>query len=375
MALKDSQISMYQHSEVKVRLLKLYLERYLNILNHSRYVGDIFLYDLFCGEGNYENGGKGSPIAILETIKNIHFSNVARDFRSGLFNCYFNDIDKDKIKKLESLINEKKLHYPEIGNLHFSSNDYRAMLPALTKELNRFSNQKSFIFIDPYGYKDIKVSDIKELLKSKKSEVLLFLPTQFMFRFEKVGTPESLKNFIFELVPEKDWPKSSTGIDFIEKLKDGFRESLGNDHFVDSFIITRDKNQFFCLFFFTSHIYGFEKMLESKWSIDEEEGRGWTNPTDNNLFSEIEKTPNIHKLENNLKEYIRADFRTNGKLYEFTLRNGYLPKHCSAVLAKLFEGGLLDIEVEKGKKTKKGSFYINYKNWKSEPIKITVKLK
>ena len=48
---------MYEHSEVKVRLLKLYLERYLNILTHSPFFTDIYVYDLFCGEGMYEEGG------------------------------------------------------------------------------------------------------------------------------------------------------------------------------------------------------------------------------------------------------------------------------------------------------------------------------
>jgi len=43
MALKDSQKYMQQHSEVKVRLLRLYLERYLNILNQSQYVLEMLM--------------------------------------------------------------------------------------------------------------------------------------------------------------------------------------------------------------------------------------------------------------------------------------------------------------------------------------------
>jgi three-Cys-motif partner protein len=79
MSNKDSQVKMYQHSEVKVRLLKLYLEKYLNILTHSPYFNEINIYDLFCGEGMYEDGGKGSPLIILETIRVIH--NISRHIK------------------------------------------------------------------------------------------------------------------------------------------------------------------------------------------------------------------------------------------------------------------------------------------------------
>lgn len=269
--IKESQQRMMVHSEVKIRLLKLYLERYLNILSTSKYFGDIQVYDLFCGEGIYEEKDKGSPIIILETIKNIYFANKAKGIQTDKFNCFFNDIEKWKIEKLKTEIANRKLHYPEIGSLNFSESNYRNLLPKVFSEINALKKEKAFVFIDPYGYKDMKVADIKSLLQSNKSEVLLFLPTQFMFRFQNKGTPECLIDFIGELMPVEKWPVSETGIDFIENLTEAFRNSLGNDYFVDSFIITRDKNQFFCLFFFTSHIYGFEKMLESKWKIDEED--------------------------------------------------------------------------------------------------------
>src|ERR1039457_2716913 len=273
--MKLSQKIMMKHSEIKIKLLKLYLESYLTILTNSKYCGDIYLYDLFCGEGIYDDGGKGSPIVILETLKRIYFSKKSTCITTEKYNCLFNDIEKSKIEKLQNEIKNRNLHYPEIGELNFSNQDYENLLPCVTNKINALKNQKAFVFIDPYGYKDIKAVDIKSLLICNKSEVLLFLPTQFMFRFEKRGTPECLFDFIQELIPANQWPVNQTGIEFIENLTEAFRGFLGKDYFVDSFIITRDINQFFCLFFFTSHIYGFDRMLEAKWKIDEQDGRGW----------------------------------------------------------------------------------------------------
>ena len=374
MALKDSQTSMYEHSEIKIRLLKLYLESYLNILTQSKYCGDIHLYDLFCGEGIYDGEGKGSPIVILETIKNIFYSKRSMGKTTEKYNCLFNDIEKWKIEKLQKEITDRKLHYAEIGKLHFIQKDYRDLLPEVVGEINSLKNQKAFIFIDPYGYKDIKASDIRSLLHSKKTEVLLFLPTQFMFRFESKGTPECLVEFINELIPTKQWPVSETGIDFIENLTDAFRNYFGKDYFVDSFIITRDKNQFFCLFFFTSHIYGFDKMLDAKWKIDEEDGRGWSYHSENTLFSQIEKRANTYNFEQKLKEFLRID-RTNGEIYEFRVHNGHLATHTNDILIKFQKEGRLNSVKADGTPARKSSFYLNYKDYRAEPDKIKLKLK
>ena len=372
--MKESQQIMMQHSEVKIRLLKLYLERYLNILSTSKYIGDIQVYDLFCGEGIYNDENKGSPIVILETIKNIYFTNKAKGVQTDKFNCFFNDIETWKIDKLKREITNRNLHYPEIGYLNFYETDYRLLLPKIISEINALKKEKAFVFIDPYGYKDIKVADIKNLLQSKKSEVLLFLPTQFMFRFENKGTPECLVDFISELMPVDEWPISETGINFIQNLTEAFRKSLGNDYFVDSFIITRDRNQFFCLFFFTSHIYGFDRMLDAKWKIDEEEGRGWQYQSDCTLFSQIEKEPNTVKFEKILIDFLKTE-RTNRELYQFTLHNGHLPSHANAILTKQqTEGKLIALQSD-GTVARKSSFYLNYKSCRDEPGKIKLKIK
>ena len=57
--MKDSQINPYEHSDIKVKLLKLYLEKYINILALAKGVNKVEVFDLFCGEGIYNNGKEG----------------------------------------------------------------------------------------------------------------------------------------------------------------------------------------------------------------------------------------------------------------------------------------------------------------------------
>jgi three-Cys-motif partner protein len=164
MAPKSSQANLFEHSEAKVRLLGEYLKRYLSIISNDGYTEKIRVYDLFCGPGIFENDGEGSPLVILRTINDLHFMNVAKLKKFPKIECFFNDIDANKIDSLKTAIDSKSLHYSEFCNLNFSSADYEEKLKKILAELKGIRKQKSFIFIDPYGYQNIKASQIKDLL-------------------------------------------------------------------------------------------------------------------------------------------------------------------------------------------------------------------
>jgi three-Cys-motif partner protein len=371
MAKKDVKTNLLNHSEAKVRLLGEYLKRYLNIICNDGYTQRIKIYDLFCGEGLYDNGGEGSPLVALRVIKDIHFVNVSRSTAIPKIDCHFNDIETDKVDKVKQVIKEKTLHYDEFGEINFSSTDYQLIVEDLLKALPKMKKQKAFIFIDPYEYKHIKASQLKALMAQKNAEVLLWLPTQFMYRFASNGTPEVLKDFIEELVPYKDWEESQSVWSFVSQLKDGFQANLGNEFFVDTFTIQKDVSTVFCLFFFSSHIKGFEKMLEAKWEIDTEQGKGWDySGNQPSLFHEHKTNP----LEDKLLEFLKSKKRTNGEVYEFTLRQGFLPKHTNEIFYNWQNNNSLDVLLADGEKARKKSFYIAYNYYKEDSKKVSFKI-
>lgn len=369
---KDLKKYMYNHSKAKVKLLEKYLEKYLNIISNDGHTKRIHLFDLFCGEGIYENNGEGSPLVILKALKNLHYLNVAKNKDIPQVDIYLNDKDDLKIEKLKQIINEKKLHDEKFGRLIFRAKDYKDLINNISKYITNFSNEKAFIFIDPYGYKDIRASELKKLLSSKKSEVLLFLPTQFMYRFDERGTPQALIEIIEELVDLKDWKQTTSVFDFINQFKVKLRNYFGDGFFVDTFTIQKDEATVFCLFFFSSHIRGFEKMLETKWQIDEDEGKGWKYESTGNLFTTLK----VNELEEKLVEYIRTHNNiSNGDVYKFSLELGFLPKHVVEVFTKLQKDNAIEITSNTNTKVRKGAFYISYDNFKNEYNKIYFNIK
>jgi three-Cys-motif partner protein len=366
---KDSQKIMLDHSKAKVELYGSYLAKYLNIISRDRYTKRIYIYDLFCGEGIYENNEKGSPVIALETIQ--------KNFGANPYFCpkmkiLFNDLDTAKIEKLKTVTST--IQYPEKCSVDFDSSDYQALLPKVNSEIGTYENEKGIVFIDPYGYKEIKLEDIKNLLTSKKTEVLLFLPCQFMFRFansavdDDSGGKEHLHKFIKEVFGDNP-PEFKNSLDFIDALKMGFKKLLKH-YYVDTFTLEREKGQFFALFFFTSHIKGFEKMLETKWELDESQGRGFRFEKSGTLFSLSE----TDDWEGKLRSFITEGKRYNGEVYEYSLHSGFLPKHTNQILKSWQDEGMLSVHPTQDEKIKKGSFYLNYEKYHALPRKIFFKM-
>lgn len=369
---RKSQIVMLDHSKAKVELLRKYLEKYLNIIANNGFTKRIDIFDLFCGEGMYEKGGSGSPIEILNALRELHLNNKAKIKNIPKVNLFFNDRSQEKIEKLKKIIIENELHDKTHGDLYFRNKDYKDIVDPLAKYTQKLNNEKAFIFIDPYGYKEIRASEIKKLLTSKKAEVLLFLPTQFMYRFDEKGTPQALIEILEELVDLNEWRVNGSVHGFIHQFKEALRKYLGNDFFVDTFTIQKDATTVFCLFFFSSHIRGFEKMLETKWQIDEDEGKGWSYEKTGNLFLALKTNP----LEQKLLDFIKNNNKCfNGDVYEYCLRLGFLPVHCNEVFTSLQTEGRLEVGSDSLENIRKGAFYINYESYKREPNKVYFKIK
>ncbi|GAA5219666.1 three-Cys-motif partner protein TcmP [Membranihabitans marinus] len=374
MAKKESQNTLLAHSEAKIKLFGQYIQKYLNIIVNDGYTEQIHLYDLFCGPGVYDNNGEGSPIIALRKLKLTYYQFVKdRADGSPKINCNFNDSDPELISRLKENIIEKKLHYNSYGQLNLTSEDYIDIVDRLSVQFKALKKEKAFVFIDPYGYKEVRASHIFDLLNcNKKSEVLLWLPIQFMYRFSENGTPDVLKSFNEQLGIEKENTAIKNVWEYIFELKNGFQTFLGQDYFVDNFTLRKEENTVFCLFFFSSHIRGYEKMLETKWELDTEAGRGWKyNGQIKDLFSGQE----TNRLEELLLPYLKGEGRTNGMLFEFTLRQGFLPKHLNQILKELQKNEKIELQRKDGSKPRKGAFYINYDAYKSEYDKLSIKLK
>lgn len=369
----STRTELLEHSRAKVELLKTYLSTYLNIISRVEYFNKVHIYDLLCGEGIYKDNSEGSPIAILKTISNHYFSNnqTCPDIDLYLNDNGKSEIEPDKLKieRVEKL--SEKIFKPQNLNIQFSSIDYSKICPTVLNKLNISKQDKHLIFIDPHGYKDIKLKQIVEFLELGNSEVILFLPLFDMYRFanksydENYKGGQALRNLLEDCF-NNNIVKFTSVFDFTNKLKNAFIEHT--NRFVDTFLLEKDKGNYYGLFFFTPNALGFEKMLEAKWKVDTEQGRGFSKRISNqqSFFETLEVSNYPYELENFLKKSIK----TNSEIYIFGLNKGYLPRHSIEVLKPLRENNKLIIKDLQGNIMPKNGYYLSYKNYKTPPKKV-----
>lgn len=367
----DIKISLLQHSQAKVSLYGAYLSIYLNILSRSKHFTNILLFDLLCGEGLYEGDSKGSPLVALQRIQDHFDQNPESPLKINvIFNDNgFSEIEKGvkKIERLKSIIDRENT--PANTIIEYYEKDFEQILSESVERVHSSFNPKALFFIDPYGYKNIKPRHVKKLLSLKTTEAILFLPASHMYRFANrcLKSPfcgsEPLYDFLIELF-SNSVPSFNSATDFIERCKRQFKNYLSHEEvLVDSFSIERNRTNTYCLFFFTSKILGFEKMLEEKWKIDTDQGKGFKLTNQQmGLFDSV----NISEYPKMLESYISENNNvTNKDIYYFGLNNGYLPKHSKQVLKRLEDSGRRVTESLDGKPVK--GYYISYKNYRDPP--------
>jgi len=359
---KSTKDILLEHSVAKVKLFERYLSIYLNILDRAKFVREIILADLFAGEGIYKDGEKGSPIIAFEAISR-HLKSE-KENKKILF--LINDPEKSiiepekfKVERVEEWINRGE--YPPDLKIKYSKHNFEKLMPAILNDLRQMhSNDRALLFIDPWGYKEIRPNDIKQLISNEKVEILLFLPISFMYRFSKtaikkgfVGS-EPLEAFLIELFGEESEAiLNIAGVEeFVTVVREKFKDYL-NVPYADDFILTTEEGNTYCLYFFSFNKLGYQKIIEAKWRFDEDYGRGMNREENFNLFS----GPNYDNYGENLCKFIfDSEGRTNNELEDFGYEHRFLPKHTKEVLDRLKIEGKIKIESIDGFPVK--GFYI-----------------
>jgi len=365
-----------QHSQAKVEFYGEYLKRYLRILCNVDFIKQINIYDIFCGRGIYKDGKKGSAITAFDIIKNLR--NDKNKVYKTPISLFFNDIKTNYTDNIKEYIDKVKNCY---CNVEYSNLDTEDIIKNILYKVSKTNNNtRNLIFIDPYGYKKISKDKLFNIMENGKTEIILFLPISQIQRFsqkamvEKANKSEEAQKYIrlIEFIESffdenhNIRNKKVSQLEYIRHISDALK--LDGKYFVTSYHIYRYKNvggeSYFALFFMSSNIKGFEKVLEVKWKLDESNGQGFNKQEDQiDMFEsqnkETVKERHYKKLESILKCELKTP-KSNLEMYEIILRNEYLPKHANEIFKKWQNenNNFKVIDIDSKKEARKNSFYL-----------------
>jgi len=377
MAKHDVKKVVLPHSKAKLDLYKSYLSEYLPILGHSKFVDAINLFDIFCGTGIYDDGNLGSPLIAAACIRDYELYFEQRGQSSKPVRLFINDFDKSKVSTVSEIINSLTLKSCTVTPFNLDASE---MFDIVADKINSFpQRERSLVFIDPYGYSKIDKNKLYNVLKRKRSEVILFLPVAHMKRFTDEALTdyekkayENLRRFILEFFDEESKIINAEKLDifdYIEELRKAF--SFNEQFYTASYYIERNKANYYALFFIGHHIYGLEKFIEAKWKNDSL-GQGFNQGKYQesffgNTLVEYDKNISITNLEKLFRKLLDEKEVSNNELYEFTLKNQFKVSHMNQVLRQWKAAKKVQILDSNGKviENAKG-FGLSYEDFKTE---------
>ena len=217
------------------------------------------------------------------------------------------------------------------------------------------------MFIDPYGYKAIRKHSLENLIADGKTELILFLPIEQMYRFRNKTIGEHvakayqpLKSFIDQF--DLDLTTIDSEKAFIKALDAAL--AFNPQCYATSYSIKNHTGHYYALFFITANLLGLEKIIEVKWQLDDQEGDGFTAQPQQDFILELEKHS---QLELQLEKALQSSDQTNTSLYTQVLSWGFLPKHANAIFRRWQGAGRLEVyDNLKEKPARKGTFKLNY---------------
>ena len=330
-----------EHSKIKLELYRLYLERYLSVLLTTPFFERIIVNDVFAGCGVSQDEQKGSALIAAETIEKIK---AARNPINKDIILNLNDANQANCLALQKHLQNR----PFVRITNQDADQYIQSWEAISGSHNLF-------FIDPHGYTQVSIENLKRLFTMERSDFLIFVPIYHLFRFKEVDAAQTkpVADFLKALGIDDD---DLTTADDVKKFADLIVEALRKISVTQwayrQIIENRVYNSSYCLFFITHHIRGAEKFLEAQHEL-EKEIKASERQRSFDFVADLNRRSILDFIEYG-KPY------DNVSLYELGIKSGFLPKDINQELTKLEHDGEVEVVELPNKKRQRKGFYINY---------------
>ncbi|AKM10608.1 three-Cys-motif partner protein TcmP [Croceicoccus naphthovorans] len=195
------------HSRVKLRILDEYFREYLRVrcVLPQQEKFRLAVVDGFSGAGIYEDGSFGSPLVLLnalrQTEEKLNLYRAAEGFRPIVIECYFsfNDVDPEAINLLREnsagIIAEINECHPNV-ELHtsFHTGEFEQSRRAICQRIQASRVRSALFNLDQYGYTQVSEATLIELMNiTRSAEVFLTFAIESFLTYL---SPERIRNII-----------------------------------------------------------------------------------------------------------------------------------------------------------------------------------
>lgn len=263
--------SLGPHSLAKHRILRRYLERYIEIVTANSQQEELrmTLVDGYCGGGRYQCGRElveGSPFIFLESISSMEAKlNLLRPkgFKINV-DYIFIDSNKDHIDFLRSEI-EKTSFSGELEKTIFIWHaDFNERIDEVLRVVKARSpvRGRSIFLLDQYGWSQVAFTSIRKILNDlQKAEIFLTFSVDALisyisdqsFSFKAFGEIDVNEGLIKEMIQTKNSDQSGYRAAIQNTLYEHIQKMTGAPFYSPFFIKSPDANRSYWFLHLSKH--------------------------------------------------------------------------------------------------------------------------
>lgn len=258
------------HTKAKHDILTRYLGAWYGIFGLSRYHQRVNVLDGFAGPGRYDDNEPGSPILALSTLLN-HRSFA--HFGATTFNFVFNEWDGERFASLQTVlanIQASRTPWPKNVQVIGCNQNFQTLARKLLDSVP--ANKQlapTFAFVDPFGYKDVPMVLIRDLVSHPSCELFIYFDFNSVNRFANAGKVDPHFTALFGCDEYKDAPPADAGRgQFIHDLYERqLRKECDFAHICSFEMVNQRGRTGSYLFFCTRDDQAYDRMKEAMWKI------------------------------------------------------------------------------------------------------------
>jgi three-Cys-motif partner protein len=341
---------------IKLHVFKEYLKAWLPVFTKRKelYWKKIFIYDFFAGEGTDSEGNFGSPLIIIDELRNF-----CKDINIHKIELkvIFNEFDKKKKEKLHDFSqkyletcrkSENAINYcPNADSsnacafqVNIENKDFKAFFFEIYNTMIKYPKFPRFMFLDQFGIKHITAEIFSNLISLERTDFIFFISSFYARRFAEM--PE-FKRYLDISRSDFDDKKPY----HCHRIIFNYYKSLipsNTEFYLAPFSIKKGTN-IYGLIFGSHHKLGIEKFLKICWTINPITGDANFDIDDERinlqapkLFPEFDIPNKLELFSKKLKEKVLSgELKTNSEIYSYTFDMGCLPKHANNIIKDLIK--------------------------------------
>ena len=295
------------------------------------------IFDFFSGTGYDKNGVAGSPIRILEKIKeqiNYIYQKKTK------IKVFLNEYEPKKFELLKKACDDYLNANDSLKNvveINYYNEGFEDLFPKLLSQIKQFP---SLVYFDQNGIKFLSDKYLFELEKISKTDFLYFVSASYFWRFG--DSKEFKKHLNIDMEAAKKAPYQFIHRSIITELRKKLPKNTKLKLY--PFSIKKGAN-IHGIIFGASHPRAVDKFLYISWKRNEVNGEanfdidGDTQKNQLDIFEEKRLTK-VEKFKDTVRSKILSrEIKNNFELYEFVLEEGHIPSHASDCLRNMKRKG------------------------------------